>query len=152
MSAVLEEIASEPKSSSRSSIEMAVADFLNDGIANAAPGSPLSGIIAHHTPNVVYLHPVGLTIMPHQAVASLIPDAQVDPDGMEVKEYNGRMRISAYAKVLGKDPKDATAHGNAREIADSVYKAAAKLFFNDPSIGGYFKPMTDDINTTYSRV
>ncbi|HZS45384.1 MAG TPA: hypothetical protein VFC63_09805 [Blastocatellia bacterium] len=118
------------------SIETSVVNFIEPAIAVASgSGSPLDGIDAHHTPYQVYLVDSGVSVLVHSADVSLTADAS------DVGEFNGVLPIVCYSRVIGKDK---TARHAARDKADAIYKAIAKLIFDDPTIGGaviYSRPL-----------
>jgi len=118
------------------SIETSVVDFLEPAIAAAVGGGgPLDGIDVHHTPYQVYLVDSGISVLVHTADVSLTANAD------DVGEFNGALPIVCYSRVVGKDK---TARHAARDKADAIYKAIAKLIFDDPTLAGaviYSRPL-----------
>src|SRR5258708_37277365 len=110
------------------SIETAVVNLLEPAIA-AALGSagPLDGIDAPHRPYQVFLADNGVSVLLHNA--DFAPDASAEAVG----EFNGLLPIICYARVTGANKTERAA---ARDKADSIAKAIAKLFFDDPTIAG----------------
>ena len=110
------------------SVETAVVDFLEPAIAAAlGTDGPLDSIEAHHTPYQVFLTDNGVSVLLHKA--EFAPDASAEAVG----EFNGLLPIICYARVTGPDK---TQRAAARDKADSIAKAIAKLFFDDPTIDG----------------
>ncbi len=102
-------------------------DFVEGALEAAVDGDPLHEAELHDTLYRRITKPFGIRI--GDGESSLTPSSGAE----EILEHDGEVPIVIYSRVEGPDRRDRKA---ARSRMLDVAKAVAKLFLNDPTMGG----------------